>query len=105
MVPVDPVSRQIGLSDIRQYFPAADGESDLAIIDHQSSSFSSSGLHFIQQKGDGTQRLVSVCQSFSISEDKNGNICYGDKKFIPPSLGFSQIYYVTERGIQVEVMR
>jgi hypothetical protein len=84
LVPVDPVSRQVGLSDIRQYFPAADG------------------LHFIQQKGDGRQRLVSVCQSFSISEDKNGNICYGDKKFIPPSLGFSQIYYVTERGIQVE---
>jgi len=84
LLPVDPVSRQIGLSDIRQYFPAADG------------------LHFIQQAGDGTQRLVSVCQSFSISEDQNGNICYGNKKFIPPSLGFQQIYYVTERGIQLE---
>ena len=68
---------------------------------HLPSSFS--GLHFIQQKGDGTQRLVSVCQSYKISEDQNGNICYGDKTFIPPSLGFNRIYYVTERGSQVEV--
>ena len=103
MVPVDPVSRQIGLSDLRQYFPAADGELASHLVSSQSSAASSAGLHFIQQKGDGSQRLVSVCQSFSVSEDQNGNICYGDKKFIPPSLGYQQMYYVTERGIQVEV--
>lgn len=84
LVPVDPISRQVGLNDIREHFPAADG------------------LHFIQQKADGSQRLVSVCHSFGIVEDQNENICYGDKKFIPPTLGFSRIYYVTERGIQVE---
>ena len=57
----------------------------------------------MQQKGDGTQRLVSVCQSFGISEDPSGNIRYGDKKFLPPRLGLDQIYFVTERGIQLEV--
>ena len=62
-----------------------------------------SGLHFLQQKVDGTERLVSVCQSHSISKDQNGNICFGEKKFIPPKLGFNRIYYVTERDMQVEV--
>ena len=27
LIPVDPASRQLGLSDLREYFPAADGES------------------------------------------------------------------------------
>lgn len=100
LVPVDPISRQVGLNDIREYFPAADGELHQLIITFILLSL---GLHFIQQKADGTQRLVSVCHSFGIVEDQNENICYGDKKFIPPTLGLNRIYYVTERGIQIEV--
>ena len=29
LVPVDPVSHHVGLSDLRQYFPAAEGEIEI----------------------------------------------------------------------------
>ena len=32
LVPVDPVSRHVGLSDLRQYFPAAEGEIEIEIF-------------------------------------------------------------------------
>ena len=80
---MDPLSSEVGLRDLRKYFPSA------------------VGLHYIQQEEDGSERLISVSQSFMIESDHNQNNYLGELQFSPPVLGSGQIYYVTEKVVEV----
>ena len=64
-----------------------------------------SGLHYIQQEEDGSERLISVSQSFMIESDHNQNNYLGELQFSPPVLGSGQIYYVTEKLVEVRRKR
>lgn len=82
MVPVDPVSYEVDLKEIKKFFPSV------------------VGLHYIEEREDASLRLVSVNQSVSIDCDENRNNYFGHLRFLPPIVGSRQTYYVTEKQVE-----
>ena len=96
VIPVDPVSSEVGLKLLQRYFPSAVGRLDCSF--DPSCNSSPPGLHYIQQDEDGRQRLMSVRQSFCLNRNNNW---VDHTKFSPPIVGSNLIYYVTEDCVEV----